>query len=154
MPLRHELGIPASPSPRSGPPAAERRTHVGPDILDDPVFAFFGQLHLPAALALGRSLTGTEITGTWLATRDGTWCDIRAGRDRDGTHVVTEGGHQQLWRQIERAYQTWNDLDRPGWDRFGLTVTLDAQWVWLDDPDGPHRWPLPIDPRSCRQPDE
>jgi protein-L-isoaspartate(D-aspartate) O-methyltransferase len=36
----------------------------------------------------------------------------------------------------------WESLDRPGWDRFGLTVTQDHQRVWLDTPTSGYTWPL------------
>ncbi|MCA1223125.1 methyltransferase domain-containing protein [Streptomyces sp. 8L] len=41
------------------------------------------------------------------------------------------------------AYRLWRHAHRPGRERFGVTVTDAGQWAWLDDPDGPHRWPLP-----------
>ncbi|WP_291419016.1 hypothetical protein [Actinophytocola sp.] len=42
--------------------------------------------------------------------------------------------------RLENARQLWNRLDRPGWDRFGLTVTPDTNILWYDQPDGEHRW--------------
>jgi hypothetical protein len=58
----------------------------------------------------------------------------------DGAHEVTEGGPQRLWRAVENADQLWNRLDRPGWDRFGLTVTPDTNTLWYDHSEGEHRW--------------
>jgi hypothetical protein len=40
------------------------------------------------------------------------------------------------------AHHLWPELGRPGWDRFGLTVTAERQWVWLDSPDSAHAWRL------------
>ncbi|MBP0461050.1 methyltransferase domain-containing protein [Streptomyces montanisoli] len=42
----------------------------------------------------------------------------------------------------EEAYALWRRERRPDRDRYGVTVTPDAQWAWLDDPGGPHTWPL------------
>ncbi|MGK5733754.1 methyltransferase domain-containing protein [Streptomyces sp. URMC 124] len=40
------------------------------------------------------------------------------------------------------AHALWRAEGRPGRERFGLSVAGDAQWAWLDHPDGPCRWPL------------
>ncbi|MEW2548223.1 methyltransferase domain-containing protein [Streptomyces sp. NPDC047002] len=43
----------------------------------------------------------------------------------------------------EEAYRLWRHEHRPRRDRYGVTVTERGQWAWLDDPRGPHVWPLP-----------
>ncbi|WHM38687.1 methyltransferase domain-containing protein [Streptomyces sp. BPTC-684] len=40
------------------------------------------------------------------------------------------------------AYELWRREGRPVRERFGVTVTEEGQWAWLDDPQGPHTWPL------------
>lgn len=40
------------------------------------------------------------------------------------------------------ALDLWRREDRPSRDRFGVTVTAEGQWSWLDDPGGPYVWPL------------
>ncbi|MCX5382382.1 methyltransferase domain-containing protein [Streptomyces sp. NBC_00083] len=40
------------------------------------------------------------------------------------------------------AYELWRREERPRRERFGVTVEDGAQWAWLDDPQGPHTWPL------------
>ncbi|MFG2716862.1 methyltransferase domain-containing protein [Streptomyces sp. NPDC048416] len=40
------------------------------------------------------------------------------------------------------AYELWRRAGRPRRERFGVTVEPGAQWAWLDDPQGPHTWPL------------
>jgi protein-L-isoaspartate(D-aspartate) O-methyltransferase len=40
------------------------------------------------------------------------------------------------------AYALWDRERRPGRERYGVTVDRDRQWAWLDDPEGPHAWPL------------
>ncbi|MCK1798652.1 methyltransferase domain-containing protein [Streptomyces sp. XM4193] len=44
------------------------------------------------------------------------------------------------------AYELWRREGEPGRERFGITVTESGQWVWLDSPDGPHRWALAAHP--------
>ncbi|NLU71434.1 methyltransferase domain-containing protein [Streptomyces sp. HNM0575] len=40
------------------------------------------------------------------------------------------------------VYELWRCAGRPDRERYGLTVRDGVQWAWLDDPDGPHTWPL------------
>ncbi|MER5733316.1 methyltransferase domain-containing protein [Streptomyces sp. NPDC002138] len=40
------------------------------------------------------------------------------------------------------ALDLWRREDRPPRERFGVTVTAEGQWSWLDDPQGPYVWPL------------
>ncbi|MFE9136656.1 methyltransferase domain-containing protein [Streptomyces sp. NPDC007355] len=41
------------------------------------------------------------------------------------------------------ALSLWLRERRPERERFGVTVSGDRQWAWLDDPGGPYAWPLP-----------
>ncbi|MDH6518993.1 protein-L-isoaspartate(D-aspartate) O-methyltransferase [Streptomyces sp. SAI-135] len=40
------------------------------------------------------------------------------------------------------AYALWEREGRPGRERYGVTVSGDREWAWLDDPEGPCAWPL------------
>ncbi|MFD9306163.1 methyltransferase domain-containing protein [Streptomyces sp. NPDC060048] len=40
------------------------------------------------------------------------------------------------------ALDLWRREDRPSRERFGVTVSAEGQWSWLDDPQGPYVWPL------------
>lgn len=67
----------------------------------------------------------------------------------DGSHAhitprghLTQTGSRRVWEEIERTHRAWQSLGAPARERYGLTVTAAEQYVWLDDPDGPHRWPL------------
>ncbi|WP_415950420.1 methyltransferase domain-containing protein [Streptomyces sp. KLOTTS4A1] len=42
----------------------------------------------------------------------------------------------------EEAFTLWRREDRPVRERFGVTVSGDAVWAWLDDPEGPYVWGL------------
>ncbi|MFF6995098.1 methyltransferase domain-containing protein [Streptomyces sp. NPDC008313] len=41
------------------------------------------------------------------------------------------------------AYALWEREDRPERERYGVTVHDGRARAWLDDPEGPHTWPLP-----------
>jgi hypothetical protein len=80
-----------------------------------------------------------QPTATTLSAPDGSWAHARHADGR-----VTEAGRTSLWAPIESAHQSWNAVGRPSWDRLGLTVTSAGEHVvWLDEPDGEHRWTLP-----------
>lgn len=40
------------------------------------------------------------------------------------------------------AYALWQRERRPARERFGVTVSGEHQWAWLDEPEGPYSWPL------------
>lgn len=102
-----------------------------------------------ASFALGRHVsygyTGSDDTRSptesWIATPDGSWAEITLD-GHDGRHAVAEGGPRRLWSLVESAHQHWIDLGSPGWERFGLTVAPQRQWVWLDDPHADAVWRL------------
>ncbi|MGH4016103.1 MAG: hypothetical protein ACRDSL_19700 [Pseudonocardiaceae bacterium] len=74
----------------------------------------------------------------------GSWCEVREDAE-NGTHTVWETGPHPLWRIIEHAHTAWIELGQPGWERFGLTVTPDRQFIWLDSPNSQRAWSL----RQC-----
>ncbi|WP_028802700.1 methyltransferase domain-containing protein [Streptomyces sp. 142MFCol3.1] len=41
------------------------------------------------------------------------------------------------------AYELWEREGHPVRERYGITVSGDRARAWLDDPEGPHTWPLP-----------
>jgi methyltransferase of ATP-grasp peptide maturase system len=92
-------------------------------------FEFFAGLELPNVVPLGDHLLHA----------DGSWARHRT---LDGQYVVEQGGPRHLWDDVERAHGEWLELGRPGRDRFGITITPEAQEFWLDSPDSPHRWAL------------
>lgn len=48
--------------------------------------------------------------------------------------VVRQAGARRLWDEVTTAYSQWQLSGRPSRDRYGVTVTADRQWVWLDNP--------------------
>ncbi|MEV5314788.1 methyltransferase domain-containing protein [Streptomyces sp. NPDC052610] len=66
----------------------------------------------------------------------------RRGRDDDlfrFLYALTRGSLDP-----QEAYALWEREGRPGRERYGVTVTGDGQWAWLDDPEGPYAWPLQL----------
>ncbi|MCO5998611.1 methyltransferase domain-containing protein [Actinoallomurus rhizosphaericola] len=54
-------------------------------------------------------------------------------------HRVRQHGPRALWTEIEAAYRWWEEAGRPETGRFGLAVTADRQYIYLDSPDAPVR---------------
>ncbi|MGQ0776333.1 MAG: methyltransferase domain-containing protein [Pseudonocardiales bacterium] len=102
-------------------------------------------VHLSVPIEIGYGHTVDDQTGTpgdvFLTSSDGSWCEVSDDSD-NGTRQVWEAGPTPLWRAVENAHHLWHELGRPGWERFGLTVTSQRQWVWLDSPTSDHTWPL------------
>ncbi|MEV6764807.1 methyltransferase domain-containing protein [Streptomyces sp. NPDC051105] len=60
---------------------------------------------------------------------------------RDGDEAqVWQSGPRQLWDEVESAYRWWGRQGKPGYERFGLTVSAAGQRAWLDDP--AESWPV------------
>ncbi|HEX3650497.1 MAG TPA: ATP-grasp peptide maturase system methyltransferase [Pseudonocardiaceae bacterium] len=134
MPLRAHRVVTAS-----RPDAADsdvRPTALGADVLTSyrSRFEFYAGLALPEATA-----TADQDGTVWLAHPDGSW--VRHGTSKH-RHQVWQGGPRRLWDTVEAAYDEWQALGRPARDRFGITVRPDRQELWLDNPAGPHHWPL------------
>jgi protein-L-isoaspartate(D-aspartate) O-methyltransferase len=41
------------------------------------------------------------------------------------------------------AYALWEGEGHPRRERYGITVSGERTWAWLDHPEGPYAWPLP-----------
>lgn len=122
-----------------------RSTPLAHDAVTDEAdpFAFFAALFTGGYDQMSFTPNDGGQTETWIALPppDGAW--VCHTTDSDGNHHVRQGGPQRLWDRLEHLHARWTQLGRPERDRFGLTVTLDGQHtVWLDAPDGQHRWHL------------
>jgi hypothetical protein len=107
---------------------------------------FLAAIDLGPDISIGFTGNANADTGqppdVSLATPDGSWATISTDTDNTGRHQVVEGGPRRLWRTIETTHDLWNTLNRPEWDRFGLTATPGGQTLWLDHPDNQHQWPI------------
>lgn len=70
-----------------------------------------------------------------LAARNGDSRALVVHRPGEPAAEVEQVGPRDLWDEIVTAYRSWTAWGRPGRDRFGLSVTPDGTWVWLDAPD-------------------
>lgn len=94
-----------------------------------------------AKIAIAGMLPG--VTATW-AEEDGggfrMWLRAPRARAQIQYHpgykqpAVIQDGTRDLWDEVRGAYLTWVSWGEPGRDRFGLTVTAEDQYVWLDRP--------------------
>lgn len=98
-------------------------------------FWFFAHTALPPGTSFSLRGDGPDRPplNTVISSPEGSWCEIREDAD-NGARRVWETGPHPLWRIIEATHTEWVALGRPGWDRFGLTITPDRQWIWLDTP--------------------
>ncbi len=66
-------------------------------------------------------------------TREGSWArvDFHPGQPR---FPVAQYGPRRLWDEVADAYAWWVEAGRPDRDRFGMSVTAEGQWAWLEDP--------------------
>ncbi|MGH3874468.1 MAG: hypothetical protein ACRDSR_23695 [Pseudonocardiaceae bacterium] len=63
-----------------------------------------------------------------------------------GRWPVIQRGPHRIWDTMETAVTLWDHLHEPSISRFGVSALddLHRQYVWLDDPDGPYSWPMPL----------
>ncbi|GLZ41417.1 methyltransferase domain-containing protein [Actinokineospora sp. NBRC 105648] len=116
-------------------------------LVGDAPFRFLLQLQLRGVDGLYAGETAHPATGVRQHAVSVTASDLSRAdvfTESDGTRLVVQRGERRLWDTVESTWDLLGELGRPGVDRFGVTVTRGEQFVWLDSPDGPHRWPLPL----------
>jgi len=137
MQMRHP-GRPETPAvARDTGTAARGVTTLGAVAWEQPVPWFLACLEVGGGVDVGFQLDDDyrPVVATLVAD-DGSWAEVEMA---PGAHVraVTQAGPTRLWDAVERGFELWESNDRPGWGRFGLTVSPDLQRIWLDNPDGP-----------------
>ncbi|MGH3625576.1 MAG: methyltransferase domain-containing protein [Sciscionella sp.] len=96
-------------------------------------------LHAP-----GLQIGGSTDHGVVVAERGDARAEVDLKPLADGTWAVTQHGSYRLWDTVEHAVTAFAALNRPDATRLGVTALNipGKQYVWLDDPDGNHCWPL------------
>ena len=94
-----------------------------------------------ASLAIGLKVPRCKLivthrdSGAYKVSLVDPWSGSWAGLDVEPgakEFPVQQSGDRDLWQEVEDAYHWWDGLDRPTADRWGLTVTPEDQYVWLD----------------------
>ncbi|MFE4491457.1 methyltransferase domain-containing protein [Streptomyces niveus] len=67
---------------------------------------------------------------------DRSWAVVVFRADRAEAKVY-QAGPRRLWDEVEAAHRWWVEQERPGFNRFGLTLDADGERAWLDSPDNP-----------------
>ncbi|MER5434935.1 ATP-grasp peptide maturase system methyltransferase [Streptomyces sp. NPDC002588] len=116
-----------------------RKATYGPDVLTDSGPAFMAQLAAPDARFFSTAVDGGPVS-TFVLDRVTDSFAVLVPADRGWQ--VRQGGPRRLWDAIESAVGTWEEYGSPSAAAFGVTVSVDAQVVWLGNPSGP-QWPLP-----------
>lgn len=114
----------------------ESVTTLSPDDVGDWIHMFAVGVQIPDLFC--RVTWGAEgAYRLWLYDMGATsWAaaDYEKGRTE---YIVRQGGVRKLWDELETAWRWWDEQDRPGFERFGLTVTAERQTVWLDSAETP-----------------
>jgi hypothetical protein len=153
MPLRPDLTNPLAAGRTLGV-AALSMPHYGTTTLDpgtllDPAedFALFLHLHI-AGLTIGTS--GNPHIGKAVTVSDAdSIAEAILAPVAPASWTVLQRGPRRLWDTVEHATRLWDTLEHPDRSRYGITAAgYDAddtkQYVWLDEPDGPYSWPMPL----------
>ncbi len=143
MAIRHTDTAPETHQPPIDPDTCTpTTTQLDPLPWTSPVPWFLAHTDLPAGIGFGYRGAGPE----WavFTAPDGSWCTVRTQPDNHGQRDVLQNGPTAIWDHVETATHTWTQLDRPGWERLGLTVYPDRPHrVWLDQPDNHTHWDMP-----------
>ncbi|HET9898451.1 MAG TPA: ATP-grasp peptide maturase system methyltransferase [Streptosporangiaceae bacterium] len=98
---------------------SERQTEFAGTVLDEPSFAFFAALLVPAQ-SLGYT-PHDQPEQFWLLGADGSWAMQTISPA--GQLVVCQHGPRMLWDALEQARRDWIALGSPPRQDFRLTVT-------------------------------
>ena len=141
MTMRHDIEPTHPYWPVLELPATRSWTTIDPLAVNTHgLFGFILQWQLPE-VTQGR-MTDDGQPAVFLLSRDGSRAEVATTATARG-YAVRQCGPQRLWDRVENAATFWNEQGRPSYERFGITATPQDQYVWYDQPTGPHRWPLP-----------
>ncbi|MFC5666524.1 methyltransferase domain-containing protein [Kitasatospora misakiensis] len=90
-----------------------------------------------ALITTGRDEDGTNA---WIHDGHRSWASFSAVGD--GTAALHQGGERRIGDELLTAWAQWERLGRPEPYDYGITVTPQRQWAWLNSPDGGPRWPI------------
>ncbi|MEV0262541.1 protein-L-isoaspartate(D-aspartate) O-methyltransferase [Streptomyces sp. NPDC050617] len=124
-------GAPAHPG--SSGAKSGRLTGLDPAaVAEDDAFRFLLSLAVPDTASATERGDDGRVTAVELWSGDGAWARVEG-------EVVRQSGPRLLWDAAEAAHEWYAAHDRPGRERFGVTVTPEGQHIWLDSPRRPVR---------------
>ncbi|MFJ8308758.1 MULTISPECIES: ATP-grasp peptide maturase system methyltransferase [unclassified Streptomyces] len=116
-----------------------REAMYGPEVLTGSGSAFMAQLAAPDARFFSMPSEGGPVSTFVLDSITGSFAVLTPS---ENGWQVRQGGPRRVWDAIESAVATWEGYGSPGTSAFGVTISHEAQAVWLGSPNGP-QWPLP-----------
>ncbi|GGX93437.1 methyltransferase domain-containing protein [Streptomyces hiroshimensis] len=122
---------PGSDRPASG---CRRVSPLSPDDMGDWIHMFTIGVCAPGLFCRVEKRDGGAYR-LWLfdmAVTSWATADYEKGRTE---FDVAESGPRRLWAEVEQVMDWWYANGRPGFGRYGLTVTPEGQSVWLDAPE-------------------
>lgn len=142
MPMRHPGAAVRPAAGRHDGPIARSTSTLDPVAWNQPVPWFLACLEIGGAVDVGFQLDDNRqpVTAT-LSCADGSWAEVDMA-EKNGVRAVRQSGPTRLWDIVERGFDIWESAGRPGWQRFGVTVSAAENVVWLDDPRSAQRWTL------------
>ena len=111
---------------------AKSMTTLSPDDVGDWIHMFAIGVQVPGLFC--RVRWGSDgAYRLWLhdtAVTSWATADYEKGRTQ---YEVMQSGRRNLWDELETAWRWWDQQGRPGFERFGLTVSANGHTVWLDN---------------------
>ncbi len=108
-------------------------TRLSPDDVGDWVQVFAVGVQVPDLFCRVEPGAGDAYRLRLMDTGVTAW----ATADHEPGHAsfrVVQAGARRLWEEVEAAWDWWAEQERPGFERFGLTVDDRGERVWLDEP--------------------
>jgi protein-L-isoaspartate(D-aspartate) O-methyltransferase len=148
MPLRREVDNPLSAGRTLGHPGTGigqwGTTDFDPATIAEaePDLRWFLALHTPGLVS--GAVDSDRRSAVTLISPDG-YAEASTTPGEDGRWEVIQRG-RRLWDTAEHAMRDWIHIGKPDRTRYGISALDDAdrQYVWLDDPDSRHAWPMPL----------
>jgi methyltransferase of ATP-grasp peptide maturase system len=148
MPVRREVDYPLRDGASAQLVLDRRNPQRHATTLDPSLIMNSRGLKFLVQLQLGG--TGSELfvgdDEILIGATDGSWAATSVAAEGDGTRAVQQAGPRRLWDCVEAAAATWQRLDGPELDDFGVTASSDVadQRVWYGNARAKYSWPLPL----------
>ncbi|MFE1930040.1 methyltransferase domain-containing protein [Streptomyces sp. NPDC059474] len=123
--------------------SGETREITLPAVLDAPGAQFLTSLLHPTVADFALMDSEGQQTQCFFDPESSSWARITMTGAEVMTARLDHGGPRDLWAEREPLLTQWRDAERPGHERYGLTVAPGGvHTLWLDEPDG-MSWRLP-----------